>query len=226
MILVENMTKRFGNHVLFDGFNMEILDGDFWVITGESGCGKTTLLNILGGIEPVNDGNVTCDSKVISSPEKMPKNFQGLRDYYKIRKNQLEYYKYTVGFLFQNFALVEAKTVRQNLELVQKTARTDIDFETALASVGMQDKLDCPVYTLSGGEQQRIALARLMVKKCNIILADEPTGSLDKANAKSVIDILRSMNQNGKTVCIVTHDESIGDYATKSLHLERKKDVL
>ena len=224
MILVENMTKRFGDNVLFDGLNLEIDDGDFFVITGESGCGKTTLLNIIGGIEPINDGKVTCNGKIISSIEKPKRSYKSCKDYFETRKNQLVYYKDTVGFLFQNFALVEAKTVRQNLELVQKTSRTDVDFESALESVGMPDKLDSTVYTLSGGEQQRVALARLMVKKCSIILADEPTGSLDKNNAKAVIDILREMNKNGKTVCIVTHDEKINDYATKSLHLKGKKD--
>lgn len=220
MILIENMTKYFGDNVLFDNFNLKIDNGDFFVITGESGCGKTTLLNIIGGIEPINKGKVMCDGNIISSIEKTNK------DYFKIRKNQLDYYKNTVGFLFQNFALVEAKTVRQNLELVQKKSRTDISFEDALIAVGMKDKLDCPVYTLSGGEQQRIALARLMIKKCSIILADEPTGSLDKNNAKSVINILREMNKSGKTVCIVTHDESINDYATRSLRLKRQENSI
>ena len=100
-----------------------------------------------------------------------------------------------IGFIFQNFVLMEEKTVRQNLEIIQQKNRTKISIEKALELVKMGDKADSKVYTLSGGEQQRVALARLLVKKCSLILADEPTGSLDRSNAKLVMGIL---NKTGR----------------------------
>ena len=114
-----------------------------------------------------------------------------------------------VGFLFQNFALIENKTVLQNLELVKKDARTDCSIDNALECVGLLSKKSNKVYTLSGGEQQRLALARLFLKKCDIILADEPTGSLDRKNADIVLNLLLELNAKGKTVLLVTHDERI-----------------
>lgn len=124
-----------------------------------------------------------------------------------------------VGFLFQNFALAEDKTVEQNLKLVRKTSQSGVCVEDALKRVGLLDKLKNKVYTLSGGEQQRVALARLMIKKCDIILADEPTGSLDSKNADAVMDILRSLNAEGKTIILVTHDEKIKKQGKRVIEL-------
>lgn len=193
MIKLEGVSKVFGDHILFRGVSFEILGGDFVIFSGASGCGKTTMLNMIGGLEPLSGGKIIVDGQDISA-----------------RKNKLEYFRTKVGFLFQNFALVENKTVKQNLELVRKKNRSDTTIEQALEKVGLADKLDAKVYTLSGGEQQRVALARLMVKKCDIILADEPTGSLDKANAEKIMSILKDLNENsGKTVIMVTHDEQL-----------------
>ena len=193
MIILDDVSKSFGEHVLFNGVTFEIKDGDFVVFSGSSGCGKTTMLNMIGGLEPLSSGKITVDGLDISK-----------------RKGKLEYFRTKVGFLFQNFALVEHKTVKQNLELVRKKNRSDISIGQALEKVGLADKINAKVYTLSGGEQQRVALARLMVKKCDIILADEPTGSLDKANAEKIVSILRDLNENGhKTVIMVTHDEEL-----------------
>lgn len=111
--------------------------------------------------------------------------------------------------MFQNFALVENKTVKENLKMVRKESRTQVSIEEALKSVGLEDKVNNKIYTLSGGEQQRIALARLMIKKCSIILADEPTGSLDRENTDIVLEILEKNHQQGKTIIVVTHDEYV-----------------
>ena len=112
--------------------------------------------------------------------------------------------------MFQNFALVEEKTVKENLSFVKKKYRQDIDMKDALSFVGLpEDILKAKVYTLSGGEQQRVAIARLIMKKCNIILADEPTGSLDRKNADMVFDLLDSLNKQGKTIVLVTHDSQL-----------------
>lgn len=192
MIKIEHLKKAFGDKVLFDDMNMVVQDGDFLVIAGRSGCGKTTFLNMLGGIEPVDGGRILVDDLDITAS-----------------KNIRKYFLYKVGFLFQNFALVDNKTVEENLEFVQKISRTGQTVEEVLAKVGLEDKIKEKVYKLSGGEQQRVALARLMYKKCDLILADEPTGSLDSDNAKLVLDILHKMNEQGKTIILVTHDERI-----------------
>lgn len=122
--------------------------------------------------------------------------------------------------MFQNFALVEQKTVRENLELVKEKFRSDKTPEQALSEVGLSDKFDSKVFTLSGGEQQRVALARLMVKKCDIILADEPTGSLDRDNAQKVIELLRKLNAQGKTVVIVTHDPKVAGQCDRIIKID------
>ena len=147
---------------------------------------------MIGGIEPVDSGKIIVDGIDITR-----------------RINKKKYYKNIVGFLFQNFALLENKTVRQNLELIQKTGRSEIKIDEALDRVGLGNSAEKKVYKLSGGEQQRIALARLMVKKCSLILADEPTGSLDKKNSDMVMEILHDLNREGKTVIMVTHDMTI-----------------
>ena len=192
MIQISNVCKRFENKVLLEKFNLNIEDGEFVVFAGKSGCGKTTLLNMIGGLEEPDQGKIIVD---------------GLDLYSKKRKEA--YFTYKVGFLFQNFALLETKTVRQNIEMVKKKTRNQKSVEEVLEHVNLLDKIDTPVYKLSGGEQQRVALARLMFKKCDIILADEPTGSLDAENTKNVLSILHQMNQEGKTIILVTHDENI-----------------
>ena len=202
MIKITNLNKCYGEKTLFQNLNISIADGEFVVFAGKSGCGKTTLLNIIGGLEKPDSGYVLVN---------------GI-DIYK-RKNQRNYFKNTVGFLFQNFALIENKTVKQNLDFIEKADRTDISYEEALQFVGLEDKLKSKVFQLSGGEQQRIALARLMLKRCSIILADEPTGSLDYENSEKVLDILKDLNKSGKTIILVTHDERIIANARKVVYL-------
>ncbi len=192
MIELRNIGKKFGDRELFHDFNEVIKDNEFVIFSGKSGSGKTTLLNMIGGIEPADSGKILVDGMDIAE-----------------KKNLLPYFRYTVGFLFQNFALVDNKTVRENLNLIRKESRTGISVEEALASVGLEDKINHKVYTLSGGEQQRVALARLMFKKCSVILADEPTGSLDRDNTDIVMNILKENHRQGKTIIVVTHDEYV-----------------
>lgn len=206
MIELKNVTKSFGERILYKNLNLRIDDGEFAVLIGASGCGKTTLLDIIAGIEPIDSGDVIVDGLDILK-----------------RKNRLEYYQTKLGMCFQNFALVENMTVRKNLELVQKKSRSDISVTDALNHVGMIDYLDKRVCTLSGGEQQRIALARLMVKKCSIVLADEPTGSLDSGNAEKVMNILSELNKIGKTVVMVTHDTKYQNLGNRQIDLNAIK---
>ena len=157
---------------------------------------------MIAGIEPIDSGEITVDGMNILK-----------------RRNRLQYYQTKLGMCFQNFALIENMTVRKNLELVQKKSRSEMSAAEALERVGMSDYLDKKVCTLSGGEQQRIALARLMVKKCSIVLADEPTGSLDADNAAKVMEILSDLNAMGKTVVMVTHDTKYQNIGTRQIGL-------
>ncbi len=204
MIEINNISKAFEDKKIFENFSEKIEKGEFIIFSGESGCGKTTLLNMIGGIEKIDKGTITVDGIDISQ-----------------RKNKLSYFQNKVGFLFQNFALVDEKTVEQNLSIVRGAQTTDI--LKVLERVGLKGYEDKKVYKLSGGEQQRVALARLMLKSCDLILADEPTGSLDKKNAMLVMDILKELNKENKTIILVTHDEEIKKMGTRTITLGEGK---
>lgn len=202
MIEIKNLTKKFDEKIVFSNFNLTIKNEDFIIFSGPSGCGKTTLLNMIGAIEKIDNGEIIVDGIDI-----------------KNKRNHLNYFRTKIGFLFQNFALVDNKTVKENLKFIRKDCKTSLSMEEALNIVGLEDKLNKKIYTLSGGEQQRVALARLMLKKCDIILADEPTGSLDKKNAEVVINILKGLNMQGKTIILVTHDEDIKKKGNRVINL-------
>ena len=122
--------------------------------------------------------------------------------------------------MFQNFALMENRTVRQNLDIIRNKNRSDISMEEALSRVGLSGTEDTKVYKLSGGEQQRVALARLMIKKCNLILADEPTGSLDEKNGHIVMDQLHRFKADGKSIVMVTHNRGYLSEADRVVELK------
>jgi len=196
------ISKKFDENILFNRLNFKIDKGEFVCFSGVSGSGKTTLLNIIGLLEPFDEGKLLFNGKEISS-----------------YKEKLEFYRYQVGFIFQNFVLIENKTVRENLEMVNRKYRTSYSIKNVLEKVDLLDKIDSKVYTLSGGEQQRIALARLFFKKSSIVLADEPTGSLDYKNAEKVMSILKELNNEGRIVILVTHDEKTKQIADRIIEL-------
>ncbi len=189
MIEIRELSKRYDEKILFENMSLIIQDGDYVVLSGKSGSGKTTLLNIIGGVEKPDSGQVLINGLSMEN-----------------RRNRMRIYRTELGFLFQNFALVEKLTVKENMMVVPLKNRSSISIAEALDIVGMADSVDKKVYKLSGGEQQRVAIARLLIKKCSVILADEPTGALDEGNAEIIMVLLKKINEMGKTIIMVTHN--------------------
>ncbi|HCW7796096.1 TPA: ABC transporter ATP-binding protein [Staphylococcus aureus] len=190
MIKLENVFVKKGNKNILDGCNFNFEKGKSYALVGESGAGKSTLLNIIAGFEDVSQGSIYIE--------------------YKLLKKKVDFYRYTLGYLFQNFALLENQTISQNLDLALKFKKNKKDNmnlkKEVLKKVGLDLDIKRIVSSLSGGEQQRVALARLILKDPKIILADEPTGSLDTKNGKIVIDLLLKLLDENKTMIVVTHD--------------------
>lgn len=206
IIKLENITKSYGYHRIFNDYNLSVEEGEFVAICGESGKGKTTLLNIIGMIEKADKGDVYLFD--IKNP-----------DIRKASGRKLLRTKMT--YVFQNYGLVEDKTVQYNLKIASHfTEATEKDMEEVLNKVGLDKTiLKSKVYTLSGGEQQRVAIARVVLKKCKLLLADEPTGSLDAGNKEVVMKLFEKLHKDGTTIIMVTHDEEILKYATRVIQL-------
>ncbi|MBC1417950.1 ABC transporter ATP-binding protein [Listeria fleischmannii] len=205
MIELQNINKKFDNHVLFTNFNLRVDSGEFIGILGKSGQGKTTLLNIMGALENPDSGIVKIKGK---NTQKMKRLL--LRD--------------ELGFIFQNFALVDNLTVRNNLEIALKHKRmkkqeSEKQMEWALKQVDLAGYSSKKIYNLSGGEQQRIAIARLLLKDPSIILADEPTGSLDSENRDIIVTLFKKLHNTGKTIVMVTHDEDLISHFSRTIQL-------
>lgn len=174
--------------------NFEIEKGEFCVIVGASGAGKTTILNILGGMDYLTTGKVYLDGEEVSA----------------YNKRQLtSYRRYDVGFVFQFYNLVQNLTALENVELAAQICREPLDAATVLEEVGLSERKANFPAQLSGGEQQRVAIARALVNEPSILLADEPTGNLDNNNAWEIMKLLEEINEKGTTVIVVTHNLEI-----------------
>ncbi len=208
-IKLEKINKSFDQRIILKNFNLEIEKADFIVITGKSGHGKTTLLNIIGMLEKPNSGNLIIND--VKNPDINQKSGRNL-------------VKNDVGYLFQNYGLVDNKTVLENLLLPLKLEKNSVNknnilIREALKEVGLTGYEKRKIYSLSGGEQQRVSIARLIIKNANIILADEPTSSLDGENEIQVMNLLKSLNESGKTIIMVTHNPELRKYATKLINI-------
>lgn len=211
MIELKNIKKSYGKHVILENMNLSIKEGEMIAITGESGSGKSTLLNILGLIEDFDEGEYVLENKKnikINSKESQR----------MIRDN--------ISYLFQNFALIENETVNDNLMIALKyysrqKSKSDKKkiIHDALVNVGLRDYEQKKIFELSGGEQQRVAIARALIKPCKLLLADEPTGSLDAKNRDEILQLLKEINESGKTVIVVTHDSQVSDSIPRIIHL-------
>lgn len=204
-----NVTKQYGDHVVLDEISLTVNKGEMVAITGPSGSGKTTLLNIIGMLENQDRGTVKLFGE--NRPRVHSRKAQ------RILRNRLSY-------LFQNFALIENATVDENLDIPliysKKTRKEKQESKmAALQKVGLDISFKQKVHELSGGEQQRVAIARILLKPCELILADEPTGSLDNDNRNEIMEILKYLNQENKTIIIVTHDPYVSEACHRRIHL-------
>jgi len=184
-----NVSKSFGSKKIFTDLNLRFESGKSYALIGGSGSGKSTLLNIIGRLEKIDSGNVLVDEQ----------------DIWKIKERT--FFKNTVGYVFQNYSLIENKTVYDNLKLITKDKKTITD---VLEKVGLSsDYLHQKIYELSGGQAQRVAIARMLMKPRKIILADEPTGALDGEIGKEIIRLLLNERDEDKYVIIATHDPAV-----------------
>lgn len=193
-IKLNNICKAFNNKTVLKDISMGITKGEFVLIRGESGSGKTTLLNIIGGLEEASEGEVFFDGQLIDSP----------RSRTKLRRE-------LVSFIFQNYGLIDNESVKENLLIVlSKEKKKRVDFEAVLRQVNLNpDILNQKVCELSGGEQQRVSIARALLKGSPVLLADEPTGNLDSLNAKEIFRIFKNLNAQGRTIICVSHESKI-----------------
>jgi len=211
LITLKNIKKQYGkDQVLFENLSLEIEKGEFVGLVGKSGAGKTTLLNIIGLITDISAGTITID---------------GHQNVSINSKNAMILRRYTIGYLFQNYGLIEDEIVLWNLKLaleykkIKKKEKLKL-IDKYLKQFELTDMLDKKVYQLSGGEQQRIAIIKLILQGSRIILADEPTSGLDKENESIVMKLLKELNEDGITIIMVTHNMNLLDCFSRVINVE------
>ena len=209
-IKVKDLCKSFGNLTLFDHLTLEIPEKEITCIYGTSGCGKTTLLDIIGFIESYQSGEILYDGKQV-----------------KNKTSQRKMLRDNIGFIFQDFGLIESETIINNLKIVKKIKKMphkEKRIKEVLNSLQLDMDLNRKVYELSGGEQQRLAIAKIILKDPDLILADEPTASLDLGNKEIILNLLKQFSEEGKTVIIVTHDKDTIEIADNKIDLSKAKE--
>ncbi len=192
-----------------DGVSFEINKGEFAVVVGSSGAGKTTILNILGGMDSCDEGTILVDGKDIA----------------KYNDKQLtEYRRFDIGFVFQFYNLVPNLTAKENVELATQISKDSLDPAEVLKEVGLGDRLDNFPAQLSGGEQQRVSIARALAKRPKLLLCDEPTGALDYNTGKTILKLLQdTCRNNNMTVVLITHNQAITPMADRVIKMKNSK---
>ncbi|MBR6873109.1 MAG: ABC transporter ATP-binding protein [Ruminococcus sp.] len=192
-----------------DGVDFEIEKGEFVVIAGPSGAGKTTVLNMLGGMDTCDEGEIIVDGQNIAAYN---------------RKQLTAYRRYDIGFVFQFYNLVGNLTAKENVELAVQITKDADDPATVLTQVGLGDRLDNFPSQLSGGEQQRVSIARALAKKPKLLLCDEPTGALDYNTGKTILKLLQdTCRNNGMTVIVITHNAAIAPMADRVIRFKNSR---
>lgn len=184
-----------------DGVTFNIEQGEFCIVVGASGAGKTTVLNMLGGMDTCDDGKIRVSGELINEYNE---------------KNLIEYRRYDVGFVFQFYNLVQNLTALENVELATQIVDKSLNAEKVLERVGLADRIDNFPSQLSGGEQQRVAIARALAKNPKLLLCDEPTGALDYKTGKQILDLLqKTCKETGMTVVVITHNQALTPMADR-----------
>ena len=192
-----------------NGVNFHVKPGEFVVIVGPSGAGKSTILNMLGGIDQNDDGQIIIGGKDLSAMN---------------NKELTLYRRYDIGFVFQFYNLIQNLTAKENVEIASQICKEPMDAEEALRSVGLEDRMDNFPSQLSGGEQQRVSIARAIAKNPKLLLCDEPTGALDYNTGKQVLKTLQDTCRNtGTTVIVITHNSAIAQMADRVIKINDAK---
>lgn len=213
LLNLQNIDKKYGKEPLFvpvlKDVSLEVAQGDYIAIMGPSGSGKTTLMNIIGCLDRASEGTYLFEEEDISEM-----NDDALSD---LRLNK-------IGFVFQNFNLLNSQTAQENVALPLIYAGVDKETRNhranvALSKVGLADRTTFKPNQLSGGQKQRVAIARAIINNPKILLADEPTGALDQASGKQVMELFKALNDEGVTIIMITHDANVASHAKKILHI-------
>ena len=215
IIVAKDVKKQYavGSTVInaLNGVDFEIEEGEFAVILGPSGAGKTTLLNVIGGMAHVTSGTLTVDGQQVDAFNK---------------KQLTDYRRNSVGFVFQFYNLMPNLTALENVELATEMCKDALSPEEVLKSVGLEERMANFPSQLSGGEQQRVSIARAIAKNPRILLCDEPTGALDYATGKTILKLLHdACKKHGKTVIIVTHNSALKEMADKVVYIKNGQAV-
>lgn len=208
MILAKDIRKKFAGQDVLRGINLSVDENDFVVILGASGSGKSTLLNILSGLEKSDSGEVLYNGENISN----------------YTETQLtEFRRKNIGFVFQQYYLLNNLTVFQNVRVGANLANNS-DYSEILKELGLEDKVEKYPNELSGGEQQRVSIARALAKKPKVLFLDEPTGALDEETGRGILEyIFKLRNESKFTMIMVTHNENIAQLANKIVHVKSGK---
>jgi putative ABC transport system ATP-binding protein len=214
-ISFKNVIKSYGTGDAqinaLDGVDFEIEKGEFCILLGSSGAGKTTLLNMLGGMDSITSGEILFDGRDVSRLS---------------RRELATYRRHDVGFVFQFYNLMPNLTALENVELATEMCKNALSPEEVLKSVGLEERMANFPSQLSGGEQQRVSIARAIAKNPRILLCDEPTGALDYATGKTILKLLHdACKQHGKTVIIVTHNSALKEMADKVIYIKNGQAV-
>ena len=189
-----------------DNINFSIKKGEFVVIVGPSGAGKTTVLNILGGMDTATGGTLTVDGKDITAYDS---------------RQLTGYRRDDIGFVFQFYNLIPNLTALENVELALQICKDPLDAKKVLEDVGLGDRLDNFPAQLSGGEQQRVSIARALAKNPKLLLCDEPTGALHYNTGKAILKLLQNMcRERGMTVIVITHNQALAPMADRLIHIK------